>query len=488
MDAGTAALAASLTRARTAPAGRRGRKPARGRRHRRVLRAAPPGAASDRDRQRHALAFVGQRRISPSRALTDNDEIGEMARALEVFRAQRDRTPQLCGARSAPTQSPSSEHAAAIGQIIGEFRGTITERDPHRRRQRCPHGGHRARRYRQSPHEADEQARAASVSSETTSANVQTVAGAADQLGDFDPRDQRPGRRSPAASFTAPPRSPIRRHNWSANCLRGADRIGDVVMLITRHRRADQPAGAQRHHRSGAAGEAGRGFAVVAAEVKALASQTAQGHRGDRRAGRLDPDARPVDAVEAIRSIAGVYAATSMASRPRSRRGRDSRRSSTQMIAQQRSAGRHRRRRTRRQHGRSSPRPSTKPIVPPSRCSTPRRRSPPRPARSNTPSMSSSSASPPPDRHPTDRRPDMLLDGLHQRHRPALVCRDRSILAATAIALAANSPAGAPADEDAQIANSLANMLRASRTVVSRHQDNINDATLATKASTANSC
>lgn len=55
------------------------------------------------------------------------------------------------------------------------------------------------------------------------------------------------------------------------------------------------------------------------------------------------------------------------------------------------------------------------------------------------------------------------------------------ILAATAIVLAANAPAGASADDDAQIAKSLASMLRAGRTVVSRHQDSINDAKLGNK-------
>jgi hypothetical protein len=54
------------------------------------------------------------------------------------------------------------------------------------------------------------------------------------------------------------------------------------------------------------------------------------------------------------------------------------------------------------------------------------------------------------------------------------------VLAATAIAIAANSPVGA-GDDDAQIANSLANMLRAGRTVVSRHQATINDANLGNK-------
>jgi hypothetical protein len=54
------------------------------------------------------------------------------------------------------------------------------------------------------------------------------------------------------------------------------------------------------------------------------------------------------------------------------------------------------------------------------------------------------------------------------------------ILAATAIAIAANAPAATP-DEDAQIANSLATMLRAGRTVVSKHQDDINNPNLGDK-------
>jgi hypothetical protein len=74
----------------------------------------------------------------------------------------------------------------------------------------------------------------------------------------------------------------------------------------------------------------------------------------------------------------------------------------------------------------------------------------------------------------------MLFDRLH-RGTALLWAAGTGILAATAIALAANSPASAPGADDAQIAKSLATMLRAGRTVVSRHQDTINDASLANK-------
>jgi cytochrome c556 len=57
-----------------------------------------------------------------------------------------------------------------------------------------------------------------------------------------------------------------------------------------------------------------------------------------------------------------------------------------------------------------------------------------------------------------------------------------AVLAATLIAMAVTASAAVSSDEeDAQIAKSLAAMLRAGRTVVSRHQDRINDATLGDK-------
>ena len=74
----------------------------------------------------------------------------------------------------------------------------------------------------------------------------------------------------------------------------------------------------------------------------------------------------------------------------------------------------------------------------------------------------------------------MLLTRLH-KGASAFWASGIGMLAATAIAIAANSPAVAPADEDAQIAMSLASMLRAGRTVVSRHQERINDPNLGNK-------
>ena len=74
----------------------------------------------------------------------------------------------------------------------------------------------------------------------------------------------------------------------------------------------------------------------------------------------------------------------------------------------------------------------------------------------------------------------MLFDRLH-RGTALLWAAGTGILAATAIALAATPPAGTAGNDDSQIAKSLATMLSAGRTVVSRHQATINDANLANK-------
>lgn len=72
----------------------------------------------------------------------------------------------------------------------------------------------------------------------------------------------------------------------------------------------------------------------------------------------------------------------------------------------------------------------------------------------------------------------MLVDRI-RRGAPALWAASAGVMTATAIAMAAS--VSTMGEDDAQIANSLANMLRAGRLVVSRHQATINDASLGNK-------
>jgi hypothetical protein len=75
-----------------------------------------------------------------------------------------------------------------------------------------------------------------------------------------------------------------------------------------------------------------------------------------------------------------------------------------------------------------------------------------------------------------------MLRARHQAFGALLWAAGAGVAAATVLSLGVNMPAfSQQADEDAQIAKSLATMLRAGRTVVSLHQDQINDPNLANK-------
>ena len=148
-------------------------------------------------------------------------------------------------------------------------------------------------------------------------ANAQTVASAAEQLIGLDPRDQRPG--EPIHRGGRPRR---RRRQPGARDDRGAERQGGAHRRggrhDQRHRREDQSAGAERHHRGGPRRRGGKGFAVVASEVKQLANQTARSteeitrHIGEVRAATGESVAA-VGAIEQtiteIDAIAGSIAA-----------------------------------------------------------------------------------------------------------------------------------------------------------------------------------
>ena len=218
MNAGTAALAASLTRARTLllvvvvasllAAGGIGVFYVQRRLVRRLI--AIGNAMRWLSSGNVNLADPGPRR--PRRDRRD----GPCARSVP-------RTPRSNAAAmrtaSAPPRRPSMQHAAAIDQIIGEFRGTITgvirtvADNVVRMEAHCAHAvGSRPRSRR---------------------AGARRFGFLRDNFGEradrrrrrrparrLDPRDQRPGRRKLTASCTAPPRSRDPPTSWSANCRR----------------------------------------------------------------------------------------------------------------------------------------------------------------------------------------------------------------------------------------------------------------------------
>ena len=202
----------------------------------------------------------------------ERDEIGQMARALEVFRAGEIERRGFAE-RERAEQIQQRERAAAVDRIIGEFRATVsnaigTVTDNVARMEET------ARNLSTIAHEADQQAHSVSASSEETSTNMRTMVDASDQL---DGSIREINQQATQAHSVVQRATELARSTDQlvGQLSAGADRIGDVVRLIRDIAEQTNLLALNATIEAARAGESGRGFAVVAAEVKALAGQTA---------------------------------------------------------------------------------------------------------------------------------------------------------------------------------------------------------------------
>jgi methyl-accepting chemotaxis protein len=235
-------------------------------------------------------------------ALSDHDEIGEMARSLEVFRAGEIERRGFA-ARQESQQAAQQARAAGIEQMIGDFRATVTAviaavADNVSRMEGT------ARTLSSIAAEAGSQARSASTSSEQTSSNVRSVAGATEELGasirDISEQAGQANRVVERASDIAKSADHL-----VGQLASGAARIGDVVKLIRAIAEQTNLLALNATIEAARAGEAGRGFAVVASEVKTLANQTAKATEDiGAQVGAIQGST--AEAVEAIRQISDV--------------------------------------------------------------------------------------------------------------------------------------------------------------------------------------
>ena len=235
-------------------------------------------------------------------AAADRDEIGEMARSLEVFRAGEIERRGMTQRREAE-QVAQRARTAAIEQMIGDFRATVTAvitavTDNVSRMETT------ARTLSSIAAEADSQARAASQSSEQTSSNVRSVAGATEELGAsiLEISDQASQANSVVERATQIAHDA---DQLVGQLSSGANRIGDVVKLIRAIAEQTNLLALNATIEAARAGDAGRGFAVVASEVKTLASQTAKATEEiATQIGAIQGST--AQAVDAIRAIGGV--------------------------------------------------------------------------------------------------------------------------------------------------------------------------------------
>ena len=230
------------------------------------------------------------------------DEIGDMARAVEVFKQNAIKADVFAGEQAAEHDAKEQRAVrvdtlirgfeAKVGQLVGLVGAASTELEA------------TARSMSSTASHADRQATTVAAAAEEASAGVQTVAAAAEELSASIGEISRQVTQS--AKMTGKAADDARRTNGIVEALAdGAQKIGDVVGLITNIAGQTNLLALNATIEAARAGDAGKGFAVVASEVKNLAQQTAKATEEiGAQIGQIQSATK--HAVDAIRGIAGI--------------------------------------------------------------------------------------------------------------------------------------------------------------------------------------
>jgi methyl-accepting chemotaxis protein len=231
------------------------------------------------------------------------DEIGEMARTVEVFKGAMIETNRLRAEQQEVEQRQLQQRKSdmhrladdfenAVGEIIETVSSASTELEAS------------ASTLTTTAERAEDLTTKVAAASEVASTNVQSVASATEELtasvNEISQQVQESARMANEAVGQA------RKTNERVGELsKAAARIGDVVELINTIAGQTNLLALNATIEAARAGEAGRGFAVVASEVKALAEQTAKatGEIGQQISGI---QAATQESVNNIKEISGT--------------------------------------------------------------------------------------------------------------------------------------------------------------------------------------
>jgi methyl-accepting chemotaxis protein len=231
------------------------------------------------------------------------DEIGEMAKAVQVFQknaiAMRDlqaEQSEIAGRAEQQKKQALREMAdgfeGRIGSIVSAVSGAAAAMQTTARAMSANAEG------------TQQQTNAVAAGAEESTVNVQTVAAASEQLS---ASIVEIGRQVTQASVVA--RKANEESNKTNASISGlanaAHKIGEVVAFITQIASQTNLLALNATIEAARAGDAGRGFAVVASEVKSLATQTSQA-TDDIRSQIEAIQAETAEAVEAIKRISAT--------------------------------------------------------------------------------------------------------------------------------------------------------------------------------------
>ena len=203
-----------------------------------------------------------------------NDELGEMGRAVEVFKVNAEASRRLEAEQAEAARRSDLEKRQAMDRLAASFEGTVggmirsvsTTTDAL---------GQKVRAMSYAAERTSQLAGIVASASDGTAANVQTVAAASEQLSSSIVEI---GRQVSEASRVASEAVGMAQEATGriGSLAEAVDRIGTVVGLINSIAGQTNLLALNATIEAARAGEAGKGFAVVASEVKALANQTAK--------------------------------------------------------------------------------------------------------------------------------------------------------------------------------------------------------------------
>jgi methyl-accepting chemotaxis protein len=203
-----------------------------------------------------------------------NDEVGEMVKAVAVFRDNAVSFNRLQAERADAKTHSEEEKRHAFATLADNFEASIRD-VVNTVSSAAMEMEQTARSMSGIVEQSRHQTRAVSSASALASENVQTVAAAAEELSSSMTEISR--RLAHASEVVGRAASDGRQSNARVQSLAdAAQKIGDVVSFINGIAGQTNLLALNATIEAARAGEAGRGFAVVASEVKALATQTAK--------------------------------------------------------------------------------------------------------------------------------------------------------------------------------------------------------------------